>query len=438
MKLKDRIKSKLASINLVSVAFFGLSIFSIAFAWFAYTNVVKTNFEVNIKRWKIRITNNNTEVTNNYTFNVSDFYPGMNNFTDSFTIENQGELPAKIDYKIKKLRVFDQTINTDNMTFYELQRDYPFKIDFSYNKRYLAPNDTATFNVSCTWPLESGNDDLDTQYGNMAYDFYQSENQEHQSDPNYQIRSGLELEVEIMVVQYIDETDSFATDSWDTIQINVERGNTSAYQVGDTKSIRMDGDYYTLRIANKSDNYGICHRNDTSLTACGFVVEFENIYRNGHYMNSTATNYGGWPGSELYTYVNGAFFSMLPYDLKKCIATTRVISGYGVMDSSNFTTYDKLYLLSTKEVYGKNSQSTIINDTMDQYTRQLDYYEENNVTTTENTHKAVKRYYNNDQHWWLRTVDRNSLHAFYEVGYNGWPTSNGNSVSMISPAFRIK
>lgn len=435
MKLIDRIKSKLASINLVSVAFFGLSIFSIAFAWFAYTNVVKTNFEVDVKTWKIKITNNNNEITNNYTFNVNDLYPGMDDFSDSFLIENQGELPAKIDYNIKSLRVFDTTVNTDNMTFYELQRDYPFKIDFSYNKRYLAPNDTATFNVSCTWPLESGNDDLDTQYGNMAYDFYQSENEQHQNNSNYQIRSGLELEVEIIVVQYIDETNSFATDSWDTIQINVERGNTSAYQVGDTKTIYLNQMAYHLRIANKSISTSICSPNTYSQTACGFVVEFGDVYENRFVvMNQSETNSGGWPGSEFYTYLQGDFFSLLPYDLKKIIATTRVVSGYGSANSEDFISNDKLYLLSAKEVYGKSGTTNIVNDTMDSKTRQLDYYQQRGTTTS----NGYASKYNNGEHfWWLRTPY--SVNKFYQVGYSGYPGElEANLSSGISPAFRIK
>ena len=39
------------------------------------------------------------------------------------------------------------------------------------------------------------------------------------------MRSGLELKIEIVISQYIDETNSFATDSWDTIELAVEKGD---------------------------------------------------------------------------------------------------------------------------------------------------------------------------------------------------------------------
>ena len=62
----------------------------------------------------------------------------------------------------------------------------------------------------------------------------------------------------------------------------------------------------------------------------------------------------GWPLTELYTYLQGDFYNSLPNDLKEVIATTRVVSGGS---SGNYTTNDKLYLLSLKELSGSNSTS---------------------------------------------------------------------------------
>ena len=44
----------------------------------------------------------------------------------------------------------------------------------------------------------------------------------------------------------------FATDSWSTIKTNVQNGNTSQYDVGDTRKIRINNKIYTLRLVNKS------------------------------------------------------------------------------------------------------------------------------------------------------------------------------------------
>ena len=68
-------------------------------------------------------------------------------------------------------------------------------------------------------------------------------------------------------------------------------------------------------------------------------------------MNSTRTNVGGWPASEIYSYLNTDLYNMLPTDLKRTIIDTTIVSSYGSSDSNNFTSTDKLYLLVPKEIY---------------------------------------------------------------------------------------
>ena len=100
-------------------------------------------------------------------------------------------------------------------------------------------------------------------------------------------------------------------------------------------------------------------------------------------MNSTNTNAGGWPATSMRTYVNNDIYNALPSELKNGIIDTYVVSGHGPSHSANFTSTDKLYLLSTKEVWGKEGTSNVINyDTTDAYTRQLDYYKAQGVTTS--------------------------------------------------------
>ena len=179
---------------------------------------------------------------------------------------------------------------------------------------------------------------------------------------------------------------SFEDDSWALIKANVHAGTTSQYKVGDTRQIVIGSDVVTLRLANKSSPSDICGISSNSETACGFVVEFANGEHStdgglGPYyhkkMNTTNSNVGGWPGSSLYTYLQGDFYNRLPSDLKEIISPTRVVSGYGTGGSSNYITNDKLYLLSEKEVYNNNEH-----DTAGTNTRQLDYYHNNGVTMT--------------------------------------------------------
>ena len=133
----------------------------------------------------------------------------------------------------------------------------------------------------------------------------------------------------------------FASDSWSTIAANVKNGNTSKYDVGDTKTVDLGSlGIHTVRIANMS----ACE-SETSETACGFVVEFADVITKQQF-NSTATNIGGWRDSEIRTYINGTIYNALPSDLQNKIVSTKVISGHGSKDSTNFETQDKLYLFT--------------------------------------------------------------------------------------------
>ena len=444
MKLSDRVKDKLKKINISSLAFFAISMISITLAWFAYTNTVSSNMNINLKSWNVRITKNNTNVNNTFSININDLYPGAQTFDETYTIHNDGDIAAKISYNIKSFRIFNTEYTTANsISFAQLERDYPFVLSFTHGSRYLAPGDTSTFNVNCQWPLDSGNNELDTQYGQMAYDFYQQEQQLHNQNSSYQMRSGLELKIEIVISQYIDETNSFATDSWDTIELAVEKGDTSKYNVGDTKTISMDVDgngtneNYTLRIANKSTNSN-CSNENYSQTACGFVVEFVDIVTQMQMRDDTITNVGGYPATNVYTYLNKTLEGRLPPDLQNVLATTRVITGHGSNDSTNFTSIDNLYLLSGVEVFGSDNYDTAAGTT-----HQLEYYSNNGVTYSINYYygtnldKAIKQY-NPPEGWWLRSAYSTTSTLFFFV-YDDGSLSNisANYSSGVAPAFRI-
>ena len=222
---------------------------------------------------------------------------------------------------------------------------------------------------------------------------------------------------------------SFADDSWDTIASAVKSG-TYPYQVGDTKTVDMGSlGTHTLRVANTSS----CTNGETSQTACGFVVEFADIISKES-MNSTETNVGGWPASAMRTYVNTTVYSALPSDLQNVIATTTVVSSHGsTPGEANFTSSDKLYLLSTKEV-GNGGTGY---DTAEAETRQLDYYKSNGVTTS-NYSGAIKQYSGINTGWWLRSAYSAITLTFFGVSRGGgWNASYASGSYGVAPAFRI-
>ena len=229
---------------------------------------------------------------------------------------------------------------------------------------------------------------------------------------------------------YICSKPSFKDESWETIATNVKAGKASAYQVGDIKEIDMGSlGTHTVRVANTRS----CTNGETSETACGFVVEFADIISEQK-MNKKQINVGGWPASELRTYVNETVYNALPSDLQNVITETKVISGHGpTSGETNFTSSDKLYLLSTKEVWNGGTG----NDTAEAETRQLDYYKNKGVTTS-NYSEAIKQYNGSNYHWWLRGAYSAGTSYFFGVGgYGGRAKGYANMTSGVSPAFRI-
>ena len=237
---------------------------------------------------------------------------------------------------------------------------------------------------------------------------------------------------------------SFATDSWETIAYAVKSGNTDVYKIGDTKEITLTGNgdlgqTLTVRVANNTTSTE-CNTPGFSQSACGFVVEFVDIITT-HNMNSTATNVGGWRDSEMRTFVNNDIYNALPKELRNVISDTYVVSGHGYSDSNNLTSIDKLYLLSPEEIWGNSEDASnesylSYNSAKDQ-SRQLDYYKNKNVNTS-NFSMAVKQYNSINNIWWLRTARSGGNNSFYLVNSSGhWDAANANVTNGIAPAFRI-
>ena len=186
-----------------------------------------------------------------------------------------------------------------------------------------------------------------------------------------------------------------------------------------------------------------CSTEGFSQTACGFVVEFADIvalkrmnpggagYSNPYELGHE--NYGSWEYCELRPYINETIYISLPLELKEVVIDTKVITGHGNQDSNNFTTTDKLYLLSGTEVFARSSD-----DTSGEFTRQLDYYTVENVTSTTNTNIPTKLYEGTSSKWWLRNPYKFNA-GFTIVQYSGYYDYGYASTELygVSPAFRI-
>ena len=240
---------------------------------------------------------------------------------------------------------------------------------------------------------------------------------------------------------------TFAEDSWDTMAAVIKSGQLSAYPVGSEKEVEIGGTSYTVRVANNTipDE---CNGTDFSQTACGFVVEFVDIVEQRN-MNPSGTykgtqydfgwNVDGWPATEMRTYANGDFFNKLPSDLQNVIIDTKVISGHSSKDTNNFTSTDKIYLLSAHEVWEDGTSDQVSTyDTANNNTRQLDYYANLGVTTN-NYSGAIKQYNSSAVFWWLRTAITYIDDTFLLVNKVGGvgDLSYPKFIEDFAPAFRI-
>ena len=229
---------------------------------------------------------------------------------------------------------------------------------------------------------------------------------------------------------------NFSTDDWEIIIDTIREGNDGVYNVGDTKEIDL-GSYgkHTLRIANKSTP-SECSNTNFSQSACGFVLEFADVITT-HNMNDTATNVGGWSASSMYTFVNNDIYNVIPDKIKNAIIDTTVVSGHGsTSGEENFTSTDKLYLLTPGEIYSDWSTYQYANDTAKDLTRTLDYY--TNIGVTTNYSGAIKKNGTSPARWWLRASGSRANRNFFGVSSNGrYNTDYATYTYGVAPAFRL-
>ena len=223
----------------------------------------------------------------------------------------------------------------------------------------------------------------------------------------------------------------FESDSWMTIKENINNNNTDQYKLGDIKNIRIGDKEYKLRLVNKTKTSN-CDDSNYSQTACGFVVEFVDIVTYMK-MNDNSSNVGGYNATYVKDYLNDDFYYDLPIDLQNAIVETRVISGHGKRENTNFILNNqKVFLLSGMEIFGQDGS-----DSASHLTKQLDFYQELMDSDISLNDYLIKKYNNSSVMWWLRSATSGTS-GYFRIIYNGNIDNRGSSNSLgVSPAFRI-
>lgn len=160
--------------------FLALTLASNTFAWFVYSTRVSNNINAKVRSWHVNFIINGSEAAEEYIeLNVDSLYPGMDTYTKTLTASNTGESRAQISYEVVTANVLGDDLvgiyeNSDAI-INRLRNDYPFKIDFNVSNPVIeASGGEATVSISVEWPYESGDDEEDTRWGTLAYDYHNS------------------------------------------------------------------------------------------------------------------------------------------------------------------------------------------------------------------------------------------------------------------------
>lgn len=230
--MKNRYKVYL-KLNLVSLFFIGVSVMSMTLAWFAYSGLASVQTEIDVKTWLIEFKKGEESVSNNIVISVPDIYPGMETTHESVKILNKGDSDASLTYDVISASILNETIDSNTLSSVDikdkLSHDYPFNINIGLSKSYaLAHNDYSVFDVSISWPLDSGNDELDSYWGSMAYDFQQNEVKIASEDSNYHQRASIKIGINVKAEQYLGDDNSS--------DIDFSQGKLILYDVVNNKS----------------------------------------------------------------------------------------------------------------------------------------------------------------------------------------------------------
>ena len=218
----------------------------------------------------------------------------------------------------------------------------------------------------------------------------------------------------------LDEQKAAATD--------IAKNGTSSVVYAKAKAAMEAGTKFSAKLTNgKTLEYRIVGINHDDLAdgsgKAGLTFEATNTALSAQRMNATQTNVGGWEKSELRGRLNtGDLWSLLPVELQSKVKSVKKMTdnkGGGTAGTPSATT-DKVFLLSTTEVYG-NLQSD---------GAQYEYYKSKGVTTS-NYSGASSSYYH-----WTRSVHPGYSTYFRDVNSNGgYYTSSATYTSGVFPAF---
>ena len=205
----------------------------------------------------------------------------------------------------------------------------------------------------------------------------------------------------------------FADNDWATIIWACQNNAVpSAWAVGDSKDMTINGQNYKINIIGKNhDTYS-----DGSGTA-PLTFQMQGYYNTKYQMNSSNTNQGGWGSCAMRNTHLPAILALMPSEVQEAIKEVNKIYCVSWVTMEMSTVADKLFLLSEQEVWGKRTWAPQIEGS--QYALYA---------------SGVSKMKNSV--WWQRSIYVNNstdfccVYANGNIGYYGASASGG-----VVPAF---
>lgn len=168
----------LKKVRLKTLFLLAITLASNSFAWFIYTTKVSSNISAKVREWNVTFEANGQVVEKTIEINIDSLYPGMDAYNQTLTAANSGESKAQITYEIVSTNILGENLvnynysNEDILNY--LKNNYPFTIEISSTNSIIEPNGEENINITVSWPYESGDDEKDTYWGNLAYNYHQA------------------------------------------------------------------------------------------------------------------------------------------------------------------------------------------------------------------------------------------------------------------------
>ena len=172
---------KYAKMNIISLFFIAASFMSVTLAWFAYSGLTDVQTEIGVKAWYIKFDKVGQKMdSNNLVISLDDVYPGMEPKSERVKISNLGDSDAQISYTVLAARLLDENLEQTITDSYELEdklsHDFPFHININLSKDHaMSGGDESEFVVSISWPLDSGQNDKDSEWGSESYKYMEEQ-----------------------------------------------------------------------------------------------------------------------------------------------------------------------------------------------------------------------------------------------------------------------